>query len=160
MKRIKTVTGPFVIVDDQDFERLNRYRWSVVRDRNTQYASAWINGTPIRMHRLILSIPKGHMTDHINGNGLDNRRSNLRIADHSLNGLNARIRAHTSKHKGVTFNATRTSQKKWCGEVSIRGVRARKYFDSEKAAAKFVKETRQNAIREISARLERRDSVQ
>src|SRR5690606_17270138 len=60
----------------------------------------------IRMHRLIMGVEKSSkpMVDHIDGNGLNNCRSNLRLATHSQNLQNADSRRGTSKYKGVYFS--------------------------------------------------------
>lgn len=73
MKEIKLTRGKFAIVDDDDFEWLNQFKWHC----DTQgYAKNAIQGT---MHRLILSPNNGDITRHINEVKLDNRRENLKI---------------------------------------------------------------------------------
>lgn len=68
-----------------------------------------MNGVIVYMHRLIAGTPAGKETDHINGNGLDNRRANLRVATASQNSANTRKprigRPHSSRYKGGRFNA-------------------------------------------------------
>ena len=76
--------GKYTVVDDEDYEWLNQWNWSAVSTwrKNGGYAMRRDNklGKSILMHRLILGVPEGVEVDHVNGNGLDNRRSNLRIA--------------------------------------------------------------------------------
>ncbi len=103
MKKIKLTQGKFAIVDDQDYEWLNQWNWFY---GGAGYAIRNItneNGrTILRMHRLILNVPKGMDTDHINFNRLDNRRENLRIATRSQNLYNkVKPRSNTSGFKGV-----------------------------------------------------------
>ena len=93
MKRIPLTQGKFAIVDDRDYEWLNQWKWYANRDRNTFYAVRNIkkkNGkqATIRMHRLILGSKKGQQTDHLNGNGLNNMRKNIRICTYAQNQWN------------------------------------------------------------------------
>jgi hypothetical protein len=69
---------------------------------------------------MILDVPDGLITDHINGNGLDNRKSNLRIANHSINNLNQhKLRDNkTSRYRGVSWNKR---DERWVAALSING---------------------------------------
>ena len=90
MKKIdistKKYTNTFALVDDADFEKLNKWKW---RKDNTGYVVridySVIPQLKTYMHRLIMNTPRGMHTDHINYNGLDNRRENLRILSHKDN---------------------------------------------------------------------------
>lgn len=102
-------SGFSAIVDDEDYDNLIQYRWSLVKGKRTLYASTTINKKIIYMHRLILGAPKGIDVDHIRRYGLDNRRSNLRLATTRQNIANG------SKHidnktgfKGVSRDKRRT----------------------------------------------------
>lgn len=66
----------FVMIDKEDFDKVNICNWKLRTDSMTFYALNSNNGF---MHRLIMSCPKDKQVDHINGNGLDNRKTNLRI---------------------------------------------------------------------------------
>lgn len=89
------------IVDDEDFERVNSFSWQF----NGRYAARKEKNTTILLHRIIAETPKGFVTDHINGNMLDNRKSNLRICTQSQNRANsARSKSNTSGFKGVCFD--------------------------------------------------------
>lgn len=101
---IQLTRGKVALVDLEDFARVDQYKWYAECNQNTWYAKriARIDGKrqPIYMHIFILGI-KG--IDHINNDGLDNRRLNLRPATQRLNNANARIRRdNTSGFKGVT----------------------------------------------------------
>ncbi len=88
------------------------------------------------MHRVILGLEEGLMCDHINHNGLDNRRANLRPATHSQNMCNRPKRRTKcrSKYKGVSFKA---AQKKWVADIQVNGEpKFLGYFDNEAAAAR------------------------
>ena len=88
------------------------------------------------MHRVILGLDEGATCDHINHNGLDNRRANLRPATHSQNMWNRpKTKANCwSKYKGVSF---RIRQQKWVADIQVHGEpRFLGYFDDEVEAAK------------------------
>ena len=103
MKQIRLSTGNFVIVDDEDYEKLSSISWSENRTAisKTSYAHARIEGIPTYMHRLITAAPKGSIVDHINHNGLDNRKENLRVVDSTTNMYNRREKDHSSQYFGV-----------------------------------------------------------
>ena len=88
------------------------------------------------MHRLVTSAPAGADVDHINGDGLDNRRENLRCATRSQNNANQRcIRAGKSRFKGVWMNSNKF--KKWTAEISKDGKTVSKTFFSEEEAGNW-----------------------
>src|ERR1044072_4019910 len=74
MKHIPVGNGKHVIVNDEDYEWLNQWRWHSCKG----YARRQEGKTFIIMHRLIMQTPSHLQVDHINGNRLDNRRQNLR----------------------------------------------------------------------------------
>lgn len=87
------------------------------------------------MHRFIMDAPKGQQVDHINGNKLDNRKSNLRICSHSENLRNQRKpKDNKSGFKGVSWHK---GAKRWCAEIRSNGKRHHLgYFDTAEDAAK------------------------
>ena len=88
MKEIQLTQGKVAIVDDEDFERISQYKWYATcekrRKKQVFYAQRMssINGKriSIKLHRFIMNNPADFQIDHKNGNGLDNRKSNLRLA--------------------------------------------------------------------------------
>ena len=141
-RQIPLTRGKVAIVDDEDYEWLSQWKWCAYRSRRTFYAdrhSARVNGkwTTILMHREILGLHNGdgRQTDHINRNGLDNRRSNLRQCTNVENGCNRRKQNNnTSGYKGVSWNK---KSRKW--EVKIKYHDARLYlglFDDPEEAAR------------------------
>jgi hypothetical protein len=83
---IRLSNGEIAVVDTPDFTIVNRDLWSVSKCRNVRYAHRTERGKTITMHHAIMGVPeKGLMIDHINGNGLDNRRCNLRIVTNREN---------------------------------------------------------------------------
>lgn len=115
MKKISLTKGGFALVDDEDFERVSQLKWASILDRNVLYAQNHKDYLPIRMHRFILSASKGQQIDHINGDGLDNRKENLRICTTAENGWNQRVRKDTgSGFKGVSWNK---ASKRWVAYI-------------------------------------------
>jgi hypothetical protein len=104
-KLIQLTQGKVAIVDDEDFEELNKFRWYCDR----KYAVRDITSQGIRdrvyMHRLIANAPDHLEVDHINGDGADNRKENLRLCTHAENSRNRRAQKNnTTKYKGVWFS--------------------------------------------------------
>mgnify|MGYP001586784751 CR=1 FL=1 len=100
-KKLNLTQGRVAIVDDDDFEWLSRSKWYYM---STGYAAKKFSGRNFYMHWTVIGRPlKGMVTDHINGNGLDNRKSNLRTVSQSENLKNSKLRKdNTSGFKGVS----------------------------------------------------------
>jgi hypothetical protein len=109
MKQIELTQGLFALVDDETFDRLNEVNWYAHRERKNIYALRKFQGEILKMHRVIMNAPEGFDVDHINGNGLDNRRCNLRIVTRKQNRRNTNKKANgcTSKYRGVCWDASR-----------------------------------------------------
>lgn len=108
MKKIPLTKGQVALVDDEDYEMVSRYKWYTQDINKTLYAQRMIvtKGTGKRvtmfMHRLIMNTPQGMDTDHIDRNGLNNQKSNLRICTRTQNLLNrGMLKSNTSGYKGV-----------------------------------------------------------
>jgi hypothetical protein len=97
--------GLFIIIDEADAELVLQYRWSPIVLPNGIYAETLLLlGRHVYLHRFITSAPDGFEVDHINGDRLDNRRSNLRLATGNQNAYNVGLAAtNTSGYKGVSF---------------------------------------------------------
>lgn len=113
--------GYEAIIDASDVPLVAMWHWCVAVRPHAIYAqrSQKINGRQktISLHRSILSPSNNLYIDHINGNGLDNRRVNLRFATNSQNQHNSKIRIdNTSKVKGVTFHMR---DKKWTARIRL-----------------------------------------
>lgn len=92
-KRIELTKGYIAIVDDEDYDWLIKHSWHVHDSRpSVRYAMSWIKGKIIRMHRLILlhygQLEDGLTVDHIDGNGLNNQKANLRTCTQAENTRN------------------------------------------------------------------------
>jgi len=104
---IKLTQGQYAIVDQQDFEALNLFKWCAAKDYDTFYAIRYarINNknTTIKMHRQIMNAKENDIVDHHDKNGLNNTRENLRIATAAQNNANSRrgMNRGKSKYKGV-----------------------------------------------------------
>lgn len=104
-KLIPLTRGQYAIVDDADFEWLSQMEWIARKIRHTTYA---YTKNLRAMHRLIVNAPVGMEVDHIDSNGLNNTRSNLRICTSTQNHGNARIStANKSGFKGVHWDSQR-----------------------------------------------------
>ena len=107
-KEIPLSQGKFALVNDKDFEELNKYKWHAQKHLHTFYAKRGKTKTNPRqpfMHRFILRTPDNMDTDHIDGNGLNNQRNNLRICTHSENMSNIRVnKLNSSGYGGVYLN--------------------------------------------------------
>lgn len=112
-------------ISPQDAELILRYKWrvtSTIHGRGNAifyaYTSSGGRGAKkIKMHRLITNAPDGTHVDHINGDGLDNRRENLRIVTPQMNQANSRKHiVGWSRFKGVSWSA---AAKKWRAYINI-----------------------------------------
>jgi len=102
MKKIKLTQEKFALVDNEDFEYLNQWKWYAYRNKNTYYAARtykkWIG-----MHRVIMHTPEELLVDHIDHNGLNNQKYNMRNCTNAQNHYNQQIRNYTSEYKGVSW---------------------------------------------------------
>jgi hypothetical protein len=133
----KKAAGRVAIVDDGDYDLVMQHRWHVREARRPSgrvsgpYAITNYGKTTIFMHNLIMGRTR---IDHANGNGLDNRRSNLRPATNGQNMANRRPNIHSSSpYKGVGW---KSSSGKWQARIRVDGTRyTLGFFDSEREAA-------------------------
>ena len=109
MREIPLTQGKVALVDDETHEYLSQFHWSVDGSGYPQRAVKTEKGwRPLRMHRDLLGLGAGEAADHVNGDKLDNRRTNLRRCCQSENNRNVGIRAtNRSGFKGVYFNKKR-----------------------------------------------------
>lgn len=111
-----------ILIDEEDKELVLKYKWRLFKRKfGGFYAVAW---TPminkerkfIRLHNLLMN---RKFIDHINGNGLDNRRCNLRICTSTTNNQNKRSRGGESKYKGVYRNKQVKTKVTWMACIQV-----------------------------------------
>lgn len=129
-------------LDPEDEHLLDEYTWCVKKGRNTWYAQAYVpgsskesgkrSGKKVYLHRLVMNATKGVEVDHINGDGCDNRKVNLRLCSRAENSRNSKNRKHsTHRFRGV-YKTTCS----WYAMITAKG--KRKYlgiFQTEEDAA-------------------------
>lgn len=142
-------------VDDEDYDFLMQWRWTVIKRKtvNTFYAIRTIKGVAhFRMHRVIMGATNPSIQiDHIDGDGLNNQRSNLRFATQLQNNMNRRKQAKKShsKYKGVVFRDM-NKYKKWCAIIRLSGVVYRKSFVLEEDAATWYDNKAKELFKEFA----------
>lgn len=146
MKKIKLTQGKYALIDEEDFDLISQYKWYAKKIGNTFYAARAITvqgqnkhknikrkQKTIIMHREIMKnkLKQNQEIDHINGNGLDNRKCNLRLCNRSENMMNQRIKKGTSQYKGVRWD------KKWRAQITYNKKQKHLgFFNNEIDAAK------------------------
>jgi len=142
---VPVTSGRFTaMIDQEDADHVVHLHWTGYTSpgSRTYYAGHWKrlpNGKylVIPMHRLIMDAPENRLVDHRNGDGLDNRRSNLRLATSGQNNTNTRNRSdNTSGYRGVTWDATRQL---WSARLSEAGktINLGRYPTAEAAARAY-----------------------
>lgn len=144
VKTINLTQGKRAIIDDDDFERVSQFKWCAVRRFGLWYAERahpYKNGgrrrASIPMHRFVMNAPPGVDVDHKNGNGLDNRKSELRFATQIQNCQNrGKRKILSSKYKGVDWVPR---DNRWRSRITVHGkTKQIGYFTSEiEAAAQY-----------------------
>ena len=121
VKEIPLTQGKFALVDDDNYEWLSKFKWYAHKSKKLFYAGhkfkrADKSQYDVKMHRLILPIPSGFECDHIDGNGLNNQRSNLRVVTHRQNQQNLHS-VRSSKFFGV-----HKDRNHWKSSIQIGGI--------------------------------------
>ncbi len=115
-RRIPLTKGKFTIVDAHDYPFFARYNWFVEGTQKNYYAVRKQNGKSIKMHRQITNAPDHLVVDHIDHNGLNNQRQNLRLCTFAQNCRNIRSTSpKTSIYKGVHWHK---AHKKWAAQIT------------------------------------------
>lgn len=138
VKTIKLDKGYEAIVDEEDYERLSKYRWRTKPNKNNVYAyrdkRVSNKQVSISMARELLGVTDSNIhVDHINRNSLDNRKSNLRLCTPQQNLCNAEPYGAGSKYKGVSFNK---KVKKYVANIKVRKICYLGTYNTEEEAAK------------------------
>jgi hypothetical protein len=112
MKEIKLTKNQVAIVDDDQFDTVSQFKWYCGKDG---YAKRSQNKKIVFMHRVIMSPDNNKLVDHINGDTLDNRKTNLRYCNNQQNNYNRGPMSHNiSGYKGVSW---RKSNQKWYAQI-------------------------------------------
>ena len=142
MKEIQLTQGKVALVDDEDFEWLNQFKWYAKKDKKTYYAAREIRlpekRKTVLMHQVILSdLPKGLMRDHRDGDGLNNQRENLRFVTSRQNSQNRKNITKTSQYPGVDSVGENL---RWRARIRKKGkIRLLGRFDTEQEAYEAYK---------------------
>lgn len=140
MKEIKLNSKKYdlsAMVDDEDFEYLNQWKWHPSKRGNIFYAYAVISKVPrkvMEMHRLLMNNPVGHVVDHKDGSGLNNQKYNLRTCSKGKNNLNRIVSSNNKTgFKGVHFQK---DAGKYRAKIEIdKKIISLGYFDDARIAA-------------------------
>jgi hypothetical protein len=118
MAEIPLTKGRVAIVDDDMYDYLNQWKWFYhVNGYALRTYKENGKSKKERMHRAVINAPSGYDVDHINGNKLDNRKSNLRVATRSQNNYNKSVQSNsTSGFKGVSWS---TQKNKWRARIHV-----------------------------------------
>ena len=146
MKEIPLTQGKVALVDDEDFEWLSQFKWYAKKGGQTYYAARKVTVAPKKrkyefMHNAIMKPQGGEQVDHRDGNGLNNCRSNLRIADYQKQQANRRKTVGSSKFKGVSRVVHKRKRVKdwvrWVAKIKFNGRQMTLgYFEDEEEAAR------------------------
>lgn len=135
MRKIPLTQGYVAVVDSKDHARVSVFKWTAMRSRKTTYAYRKEKGKSILLHRFILDASAEERVDHKDRDGLNCRRSNLRVATASQNGAN-KIPAPSvyTPYKGAHYSRRDRS---WATVVQIGGKRIHGgTFKTDEAAAR------------------------
>jgi hypothetical protein len=124
-RRICLGDGEWTILDAEDYYRFGNLKWCIAANKYTFYAVRFVKTErrqikSVKLHREIMNAPAGLLVDHRNGDGLDNRRGNLRLATHSQNACNCRRNKSktSSRFVGVNFKKRENC---WCAQINYQG---------------------------------------
>ena len=146
VRLIPLTQGKFAIVEEEDYPELSRHKWCVNRSPRSDgilYAVRGNKGKQAAMHRYIMNPPDGMIVDHIDHNGLNNTKRNLRVCTHRQNMWNVRPKMKwTSKYKGVSYVKAR---KKYSAILEFKGKKhyIGYYKDEVEAAKAYDKKAKQ-----------------
>ena len=140
-------TEKFAEVDEEDFERVNKYKWGLnnTSSSHTTYAKTMAGSTKEKMrhthlHRFIMGLgdykDDKRIINHIDGNGLNNCKNNLEICDTLYNSQS--FRKHNGNIGHVHFDTNMKRIKRWRASIVINKVRQHKRFLTEQEAHDFI----------------------
>ena len=142
-KMIPLTQGKFTLVDDEDFEWLNQWKWFYDNGYAARNTGPRGHQKTLLMHRVIMNTPDGMDTDHINGVRSDNTRANLRVCDDAQNRANAGIRSDNSS--GFIGVYKKKNRRKWYVQIQVG--RRRKHVGSYETAEEAARAYDQVALK-------------
>lgn len=127
------VKGGSFLIDDEDYDLIKNYKWYLRKKRNTTYVIGYIppKNKPIklfRLHRILMGVDdKSLVVDHIDHNGLNNQKSNLRICNNAENSRNRiSLPGSSSKYLGVTLKRRKLKSGEirgyWEAAINVAGI--------------------------------------
>ncbi|MDP3066624.1 MAG: HNH endonuclease, partial [Methanobacteriaceae archaeon] len=128
VKKIELTQGKVALIDDEDYDWLSQWKWCARKGKHTYYATRNVylgifdgkeKTKTIWMHRLVAGTREGFVTDHVDGDGLNNQRENLRECSNRQNMQNQR-KSGTSRFPGIYWNKV---AKKWIAQIRVNGKR-------------------------------------
>jgi hypothetical protein len=133
-RKIPLSQGKFARVDPEDYVGLARHKWCAAKQGNSFYAVRSEGNRQLRMHRAIVNAAAGMVVDHIDHDGLNNTKRNLRSCTKAQNAYNQRPqKGRSSKFKGVCWHK---HEQKWYSRIQDHGrQRSLGLFTNERAAA-------------------------
>lgn len=143
MPEIPLTRGYVAFIDDADSEMLSRWKWCAHVTKNGVYAASFTNPTGVHgvlMHRLLMLPAPNEQVDHKDGNGLNNRRANLRVCTHGQNASNSRSYSSTG-YKGVAIHPATGRRKRYQAKAwnGTKNVSLGYYETAEEAARAYDK---------------------
>ncbi len=134
------LTRGFVgLADPSDITAVSDHVWhaNFPKHARSAYVCTNVSKRPMSLHRMLISAAPGEIVDHINGNGCDNRRANLRLCTHAENMRNRKkSRGGNSKHKGIYYEP---NKQLWRAEIKFQGkkIRLGRYKSADDAALAY-----------------------
>lgn len=138
MAMIPLTQGKFAQFSDADAATILQHKWWAVFLGAGWYAATKIQGRRVLMHRLLMGLQVGDKTivDHINGDGLDNRKENIRLANHTLNMRNRKRNSNNTTGKsGIHFRASHGPSGAWVAVAMRDGKFVTKSFGCHRRGA-------------------------
>lgn len=146
----RTMQPVYSEIDEEDFERVSKYKWNKNKNssQHTEYAKSNTGGHKIHLHRFIMGIgdykDDKRIINHIDGNGLNNKKSNLEICDTLYNSQS--FRQHNKNTGCVYFDTTMKRVKRWRSSIIINKVKINKRFETEEEAKNWIQEQVNNYL--------------
>lgn len=137
--KLKLNKNKYTLIDKEDFDKVSQFNWFFNGKHAYRTVQKNYKSKTIYLHRFITNCPKGKTVDHINGDGLDNRKENFRICSQKNNSYNAKIcKRNKSGFKGVSWIKSR---KKWYVSIEKNGysMSLGLFLDKEEAALAYNK---------------------